>query len=351
MKKRILIAPLNWGLGHAARCIPIIRALLDDGFEPIIGSDGMALRLLKEEFPELLHVELASYNIKYAKKSNHLKFKLIWDFPKILNAIKTEKKQVQDLIDELQIAGIISDNRLGVYNKNVPSVYISHQLKVMSGNTTWLSSKLHQNFINKFDECWVPDVEDPPGLSGDLGHEVKLKIPLKYLGIISRFQKKDVSSKRELLVLLSGPEPQRSILEEKLLYDLQNVNGEILFVRGKISEEKISEENKSLKIINYLTSHELEQEINASRVILSRSGYTTILDLAKLQKKAFFIPTPGQYEQEYLAEFLNKSGIIPSCKQSEFGIDQLNRVQNYSGFQNSVEVVELRNLFGLFKGE
>ena len=157
MKKRILIAPLNWGLGHATRCIPIINALVNFNFEPIIASDGAALELLKKEFPELKFIELPSYNIEYSKKGSFIKLKLLKNTPKILKAIKVEHKIVQDVILKNKIDGIISDNRFGVYSKKIPSIYITHQLHVLSGNTTWLSTKLHQKFINNYIESILPN--------------------------------------------------------------------------------------------------------------------------------------------------------------------------------------------------
>ena len=190
-KKRILVAPLNWGLGHATRCIPIINALIENDYEPIIASDGVALQLLKKEFPELDAIELPSYNIKYSKKGYHFKLKLIMDAPKILKTIKAEKGAVKTILKTHRINGIISDNRFGVLSKKIPSVFISHQLNVTSGNTTWISSKLHQKVIKKFDECWVTDLKKEPNLTGKLGHLKKNKLNLKYIGPLSRFNKLD----------------------------------------------------------------------------------------------------------------------------------------------------------------
>ncbi|MEO8934565.1 MAG: glycosyltransferase, partial [Xanthomarina sp.] len=154
MSKQILVAPLNWGLGHATRCIPIINALIENNFIPIIASDGMALEILKKEFPDLKFISLPAYNISYSKNKYALKLKLLLQVPKLLHAIREENKLVRELIKTHQIDGIISDNRFGVYNKTVPSVFITHQLRVLSGSTTWFSSKLHEKFIKNFNECW-----------------------------------------------------------------------------------------------------------------------------------------------------------------------------------------------------
>jgi uncharacterized protein (TIGR00661 family) len=348
MKKRILVAPLNWGLGHATRCIPIIKALKKYDFLPIIASDGAALELLKKEFPELVSLELPSYNITYAKKGNRFKLKLLKDSPKILKTIKAEKKLVRQLIQQYNISGIISDNRFGVYNKHVPSVFITHQLQVLSGSTTWLSTKMHEKIIKKFHECWVPDQKDELNLSGKLGHVDSHTIKTKYIGPISRFEKKNTSIKYDLMVLLSGPEPQRTILETKLLKLLKSYNGEILFVKGLVEDTVKKEKIGSLKIINYLCTNKLESALNKSNIILSRSGYTTIMDLAKLDKKAFFIPTPGQFEQEYLAERLNTLQMVPCCRQDDFTLDKLDSIKDYKGLSAFEYELNFKKLFSLF---
>ena len=170
MTKNILVAPLNWGLGHATRCIPVIRELERYGYNPIIASDGIALSILQKEFPHLTSVALPSYEIEYAKDGADFKWKLIKNSPKMIQAIFEEKKLVKKLVKVHNLQGIISDNRLGVYSKKVPSVFITHQLNVLSGKTTWISSKLHQYFIGKFNECWVPDMKEKPNLTGKLGH-------------------------------------------------------------------------------------------------------------------------------------------------------------------------------------
>ncbi len=350
-KKRILVAPLNWGLGHATRSIPIINALIENGFEPIIASDGPPLELLKKEFPKLICLELPSYNISYPKKASRFKLKILKDSPIILKAIKKEKKEIEKIIDEYDISGIISDNRFGVKSKKIPSVFITHQLNVLSGNTSWISSKLHQRFISKFDECWVPDVEKKPNLSGKLGHIESSKFKLKYIGPISRFEKKELDNRYDLMVLLSGPEPQRTLFEDKLFVELKDFNGNILFVKGVIEKEQTCIERDNITIYNFMESQELNIAINESKLILSRSGYTTILDLTKLKKKAFFVPTPGQYEQEYLAKSLDKLGLVPFCKQKDFSMKKLAFANNYKGLAAIYHETDYKNLFSLFESK
>ncbi|GGG39442.1 glycosyltransferase [Bizionia arctica] len=351
MNKRILVAPLNWGLGHATRSIPIINALIENKFTPVIASDGVALELLKKEFPDLEHIELPAYNVTYAKNRHFFKLKLLQHSPKLLKAIKAEKKEVKEIVETKNIHGIISDNRLGVYNKLVPSVFMTHQLQVLSGNTTWISTKLHLKIIKHFNECWVPDNKGFQNLSGKLGHTDTKDIAVKFIGPLSRFTKKDCAIKNDIMVLLSGPEPQRTMLEEKLLLELKFYPGTVLFVKGVVEKEQIIEKRGNMILYNFMTSDLLETSLNESKLIISRSGYTTIMDLAKLGKQAFFIPTPGQFEQEYLAERLDKQKLVPSCKQEDFTLKALEKTSSYKGLSDFEYEINYKKLFSLFKTE
>ncbi|KQB37937.1 N-acetylglucosamine transferase [Flavobacterium daejeonense] len=346
--KTILVAPLNWGLGHATRCIPIIKALQDNNHIPIIASDGIALDLLKKEFPYLKFLELPSYEIEYAKNAKNFKWKLLKNCPRMIEAILEEKRLVKKWISKYEIDGIISDNRLGIYNKNVPSVFITHQLNVLTGNTTWLSSLLHQNIIKKYTECWIPDNSGNPNLAGELSHLKRPEFNIRYIGPLSRMHLKKVDTKYDLMILLSGPEPQRSLLEEKLKKEIQLYKGKVLFVKGIIEKEKKKEHLENVTFYNFMNSRQLEQALNESEIILCRSGYTSIMDLAKLNKKAFFIPTPGQYEQEYLAQKLKKEGLVPFSEQDFFTIENLEELVHYKGLSEIKSNINWTALFEVF---
>ncbi|MCC8360975.1 glycosyltransferase family protein [Salinimicrobium sediminilitoris] len=349
--RRILVAPINWGLGHATRCIPLIKKLEEKGFTPIIASDGAALELLKKEFPHLKAFELPSYNITYTSRGSLLKWKLLLDSPHILKNIKKEKRATRILVEKLNLHGIISDSRFGVRYKHLPNVFITHQLNVLSGNTTFLSSRLHHRYIRKYDECWVPDAPSKPNLSGFLGHPKAQQEAVKYMGIISRFEKKDLPQIYEYMVLLSGPEPQRSLLEEILLRELKQSNKKILFVRGVVSDNQPPMAAPNMVVKNYLFGKELEHALNSSKVVIARSGYTTLMDLAKLEKQAFFIPTPGQFEQKYLAERMKKLGFAPSCEQEDFDLEKLEKAKNYSGLNDPGFICDYSGLFSLFQSK
>lgn len=353
-KKRILVAVMNWGLGHATRSIPIIKALQQSEYEPILASDGAALELLRKEFPELTHLELPGYNIEYAKKGWLLNWKIIAQTSHIRKTIAAEKEMTRKIVEEYQIEGIISDNRFGVYDEKLrTNVFITHQIQVLSGITSFLSSYINRRHLQNFDQIWIPDYASAErNLSGKLSHVKDLPEQCVYIGALSRFEKRALETKYKYLLLLSGPEPQRSLLEEKLLECFSNSSEEILLVRGVISEEKqLSSSNPNLHIRNYLFGKELGDAINSSETIIARSGYTTLMDLAELEKKTFFIPTPGQEEQEYLAKKLEKQGITPYSTQSKFNLQKLKKIDDYTGLRNFGDGRVLRDLFTFFERE
>jgi len=349
--KTILVAPLNWGLGHAARCIPIINKLQSHNYDVLLASDGPALLLLQKEFPHLPFIELPDYQITYPKSGTFFKLKLLATLPQIQAAVSSEKKIIKKLVREGGIDGIISDNRLGVRSKKVPSVFMTHQLNVLSGNTSLFSTKMHQSFIKKFNECWVPDVQKIPNLSGKLGHPKKMSFSATYIGPLSRMKKETLPYKYDILALLSGPEPQRTMFEEKLMDVFMNQQKKILLVRGVVEEETQTTVNKNITIVNFMQTPDLERAINESKLVVSRSGYTTIMDLAAMEKEAYFIPTPGQYEQKYLAKQLKQKGIVPSCRQEKFNLNKLEEVKLFTGLKSINKPVDLHKLFSLFEGE
>jgi len=331
-KKKILVTPLNWGLGHATRCIPIINTLIKQGYEPIIASDGDALFLLQKEFPNLKSFELPSYNIAYPKHTLLFTWHFIVKIPAFIKTYKSEQKTIKKIVNQENIKGIISDNRFGCFHSDIKSVYITHQLKVFSGVFTFFTSKIHQNIIKRFDVCWVPDNANNL-LSGKLSNIKSATLRIKYIGILSRFKPKKVKIRYDYLVLLSGVESQRSQLEKILLNTFTNTNFKVLFIQGKLGNKQITSTKNNLTILNYTTAESLQKIIAQSKIIISRPGYSTIMDLAAMGKKAFFIPTPGQYEQIYLAKILSKKKIVPFIWQRQFKITDLNKIKKFTGFK------------------
>jgi len=307
-KKRVLVAPLEWGLGHVTRSIPIVRELLALDCEVLIGAEAAARALLEKEFPQLQFLTLRGYRMRYSRKAYWLPVKILLQFPKMVFSIFNERRWLKNAITKHKIDAVISDNRFGLHTSTVPCIYITHQLTIKTGNgfTQWIAQKMHYHFINKYKECWVPDNEGAINLAGILSHPKRLpKIPIRYIGPLSRFEKKEFEKKYDLAVIISGPEPQRSIFEDLLLDQLSDHAGRVLFVRGLPgnSASNVSV-NANIEVHDHLSSEDLSEAIQRSSMIISRSGYTTVMDLIKLQKPAILIPTPGQPEQEYLAEYL-----------------------------------------------
>jgi uncharacterized protein (TIGR00661 family) len=331
IQKRVLVAPLDWGLGHTTRCVPIITALLAKGYEVFIGAEKAGAALLQKEFPSIKIISLQGYNISYSKSKAFFFWKMIAQLPKIISAIKREKKWLKKIIDDYKIDIVISDNRFGLYNKNVHCIFITHQLQIKTGNsfTEKIAQKINYKYISLFNECWVIDEGGNENLAGELSHPTTLpKIPLKYIGALSRFRKYETEKKHDLLVLLSGPEPQRSIFENLLIEQTQNVKRNIVLVRGLPAEETILEIN-GIKIYNHLPAQALNELMLASKIIIARSGYTTVMDIATLQQKAIFVPTPGQTEQEYLAEYLAQKKYCIAETQDGFNLQKaLDKLEN-----------------------
>jgi hypothetical protein len=316
-----------------------------------MASDGQALELLKKEFPDLKAYELPSYNIRYSKNGKLLNALLIKQSGKILKAIKREQEVTREIVEIEKICWIISDNRFGVRSDKVYSVYITHQLRVLSGLTTFLTSRIHQQMIKKFNACWVPDHQAPFYLSGKLSHPAPKGLQVKYIGPLSRLEQVPSEKEFDLMVILSGPEPQRSLLEEKLKLELKNFKGSILLVQGLLAGKQTKILTDSMLIVNFMLKAELQESICKSRLILARSGYSTIMDLEKLDAKAFFIPTPGQTEQVYLAKYLKEQKIADYAAQSEFTCALLELNKEYTGFRHkktSDKDIEV-SLFDVFK--
>jgi len=326
LKPRVLIAVLHWGIGHATRCIPIINQLQNEGFEPVLASDGKALTVLQKQFPKLDYVSLPSYNIKYTKYPKLFKIKLLVQLPKFIKAYKAERKYIKEIVKSKQIKAIISDNRFGAFYKGIPSIYMTHQLRVKSGLTTFLTSFFHKKISCKFDVCWVPDSKENPNLSGDLSHRINFKKPIEYIGLLSQFNKEYIPLKYDILILLSGPEPQRSLLEKKLLSIYKKTTKKICFVKGIVESEVRKTTTANITSYNFLLGDALQKIINQSEWVIARSGYSTIMDLALLQKKAIFIPTPGQTEQIYLANHLKRQKIADFILQENLSIETLNKL-------------------------
>ena len=236
--KRVLVCPLNWGLGHAARDIPIIRKLTEEGFEVIIAASGDALDFLKIEFPELTIINIPDYEIRYSKKNVQI-IKMLALIPRIIFYSFKEHSVLKKISKYYEIDIVISDNRYGLWNNQTYNIFITHQLKVKFPGILKLFEPIYKLvsgfFIDKFDECWIPDYQSNPNLSGELSHTKSKLRNWYFIGPVSRFIKeanKKVNEDIDVLFVLSGPEPQRSIFENIIINQVKETSLKIAIVRG-----------------------------------------------------------------------------------------------------------------------
>ncbi|SFQ03057.1 glycosyltransferase [Parafilimonas terrae] len=306
--KKILIAPLDWGLGHATRCIVLIRFLQKLGCAVTIAASGKIKKLLENEFPGIMFLHLPGYEISYSKNKRYLVIKILLQIPKILKIIRFERNWLHEAHHKYGFDAVISDNRYGFYTTATTSVFITHQLCIQT-NITWLDRMLQQynyRFINRFNECWIPDLNGTLNIAGALSHPQKLPaIPSKYIGPLSRLKKMDTTILNyKWIAIISGPEPQRSIFEKKIFELASKMPDKFIIVRGLPGENEENFISPNCAIFNHLNTEEMQAAIAQSEFVISRCGYTTVMEVLSLQKKAVFIPTPGQTEQEYLAQHL-----------------------------------------------
>ncbi|MBV7528665.1 glycosyltransferase [Chitinophaga sp. sic0106] len=321
--KKILVVPLDWGLGHATRDIPLIHEMLNAGCKVFIAAEGKHAALLQQEFPDITIFPLPGYRIQYAQKGKFFGVKIMQQIPKIIGAIKNEQRWLQKIVKEHQINAVISDNRFGLYHKSVPTVFITHQLLIKTPFGGWIErtlQRINYSYIRKYSACWIPDIQGDNNLSGELAHPATLPATkTTYLGCLSRFEpQENVQKKYDLLVLISGPEPQRSNLEKMVLSQIKDLSLTALIVSGKPGTPQQVEIAPGITQVNHLNATELNKAMLASEMVLSRSGYTTLMDLVKLDKKAILVPTPGQSEQVYLGEYLMEKGYFYSLPQEKF---------------------------------
>jgi len=303
--KTIFITPIDWGLGHATRCIPIIHELSAKN-KIIIGVTKLNRKFFDLHFPAYQKVELPSYGIKYSKRIP-LWLKLIIQWPKINAVIKKEKEVLKKIITDFKIDVVISDNRFGLTNNKIHSIFITHQLCIKAPLFSTLVNYKNKKYIHQFNEVWVPDHNDISlRLSGQLSDSEDIKIPVTYIGPKSALSilpfKEPLNQRFDYLILLSGVEPQRTILESILMKKFAASDKKIVLVRG--GQTNFSSENKKIKIIDFAFGEDLRSLLVNAGTVICRSGYSTLMDLDFLRKKnLILIPTPGQSEQEYLAEY------------------------------------------------
>jgi uncharacterized protein (TIGR00661 family) len=335
--KSVLIAPLDWGLGHASRCIPVIRTLLKKGCKVRIAGNGHSLALLRAEFPSLLFFELPGYEPKYPRNRSMVT-SMISQLPKFIRTIEQEHRAMEDIISTRTVDAVISDNRYGCWSNRVPSVLITHQSNIlMPKRFGWMQRfvrMFNERQMRKFTRCWIPDYPGEHSIAGKLIAFGKLpsRINVDYIGALSRFEPAPPCEPRyDIVAVCSGPEPQRSIFETLLLRQLKASGLLYVLIRG-IPGNEVYYEGRGT-IINFATTPQLQEIMALTPLVIARSGYSTIMDMMALQKKAVFIPTPGQTEQEYLAQKLMEKNYCYTMSQRTFSLEKaIEASVRYQGF-------------------
>ncbi|MBL7917859.1 MAG: glycosyltransferase [Bacteroidia bacterium] len=299
--KTVFVAPLDWGLGHATRCIPIIKTLLDNSNRVVLGVTKSTERVLLEEFPKLEKVYLPEYAIRYSALLP-LWLKLLLQYPAIKRVVSNEHKLLNEIINTHKIDFVISDNRYGLYHSKIKSVIICHQLNLKTPFFTSFANRVHNKLLKKFSEIWVPDFEDKTiRLAGELSNNIS-NLNAVYIGPQSRLTKSVQASKYDYLFLLSGPEPLQGNFLDAVLKFSPELNGKkIAIVSGS---RKNVQTNSNDNYFYLPDAKALSELVCCSDTIICRSGYSTLMDLNKLDKKELvLVPTKGQTEQEYLASY------------------------------------------------
>ncbi len=334
--KKILVCPLNWGLGHASRIIPVVYELIRLGYYVFIGAEGYALQLLRQEFPEIRFISFPSFTVTYSKGKSVI-LPVILQIPKIILGIIREHNVLKKLITTYSIDAVISDNRFGLWSKKAFTVYITHQINILLPAPIRFMEPficlINRLVISRYNQCWIPDFQhDKINLTGALTHRHRLPGNARFIGPLSRFGKCPANIRHtvefnfELLVILSGPEPQRTMLEDILTGEIKKSGFRAVIVQGRPGEKKTCKISGNITFVSHLSTYEFLKYICQSRYIICRSGYSTIMDLVYLKRTAMLIPTPGQTEQEYLAGYLSQS--FPSIEQDKISLDQIIKKMN-----------------------
>ncbi len=321
----IIYAVCSWGLGHSTRSLPVIRKLMDENNSLTIISNGRSLDLLKKELGDnASYVDIVDYPMLLSENARQFMAKSMIYWPLFIKRIESGLIKLNRLLEKKKYDLIVSDGRYDMYSRKIPSFFISHQMRIMNPLRISMfetgSELFNQFFFKRFSGVIVPDYRED-SFSGDLSHNLK-KIDenmLHYVGALSDFSKKTCKKDVDYLISISGPEPQRSMLEEKLSSQIQDLTGNIVMTLGK-SEKTSKIEKENITTYSFLTKEDREYLLNRAKLVIARSGYSTIMDLGVIGAKALLIPTPGQIEQEYLGEYHNMIGTFYSVRQDEVNV-------------------------------
>ena len=351
---KILICPLDWGIGHATRCVPVIQKFIELGDEVVIVADGRPYEFLRIEFPGCRIIRLRGIKITYTKRTDLL-IKIMTLIPAFIRGYYREHKDLDHLIKLERPDIIISDNRYGLWNKKLYSILITHQLNIMIPRSLRVLSPFINRFIyhwiERFNECWIPDFELHKGLAGSLSHPEVLPKNSHYIGTLSRFS--NLTTKWEMpqiidydiVVSLSGPEPQRTIFEEKIFEQVKGTGLSGIILRGFTEKKEEWDLTDKIRVYSHLETSKIREIMRRTHLVICRSGYSSLMDLVTMGINAILVPTPGQTEQEYLARYLLEKKIYFSMSQEHFDLlYAIEMSRNFHGFvlQNDYKALSER---------
>jgi hypothetical protein len=310
-QKNVLLAPLNWGLGHASRLLPVIKALKLMGCNITVAASSPASDIIRQEFPDIRMLPIRSSTIRYSRKRG-LMLKLFFQGPLLLKDMVCERRWIRRYVKTEKPDVIISDNRFGLSHPTVTSCYMTHQVNVIMPSYLKpfqpLLRWLHRRIIQSYDVCLIPDTKEA-GLSGKLAHQPGgFSFKHVYMGPLSGFINLDplpFAHIPDVLMVVSGPEPQRRMLVEKCIDTFKNDSREVWIVAGQ-PHKHYDSNDKNIRIISHMRRAALKYLMIHTPVVITRSGYTSLMDLSVIRRKAILIPTPGQTEQEYLAGYVQR---------------------------------------------
>jgi UDP:flavonoid glycosyltransferase YjiC (YdhE family) len=347
--KKVLFCVLNWGLGHATRSLPIIQYLQKNGHSLHIASDGLSLQFLKNECPDATFKPLKGYEVNYA--DTRLLLGMIKQGPRILKAVHKENQEIREYIEQHEIDLIISDCRFGCYDPRIPSYLIGHtlQLPLSDPITNFAANRTLRRWINRFDQCWIPDLQPPHNLSGYLS-DARLNVKKKYIGWLTNLIPLTEEKKYRLIAVLSGPEPLRASFEQEIISQLGVIDGQFLVIGGKPDAKPSIPIPSNVAYVPIATREELSGYVSKTEVILGRSGYSSLMDWLLLGKKMIVVPTPSQPEQVFLAQRLEDRNWAVSQSQRKLdiqaGLNMVNRLNvpqmqksNFTLFEEMVEKI------------
>jgi hypothetical protein len=367
-QKAICISPIDWGLGHATRCIPLIRAFSSLNYKIYIATEGKHEAILKEAIPEAIFLSLRGYRIRYTKSRALLIPAILLQLPKIMYAVINEYFWLKRNSKKYEFDLIISDNRFGFFHKKIKSVFITHQLELQTpfAWSTRLNQMITYQFINSYTACWVADMQPPKNLSGVLANPGKYpSTPIWYMNCLSRLLEEGAQNKEQynisiepaenklkFLGIVSGPEPQRTLLENILWKQGNELNEPFVVVAGLPNDKLYNKITSKGFLYHHLNGADLKAQMKSAEYIICRGGYTTLMEMIPFRKKLIFIPTPGQTEQEYLGKYWQEKKWAISFKQSEFNLsDALQMASNFDyqqppfiAFSSETLVTELKRL-------